>query len=96
VTDSPDVVAAKRLLDAARSTGFSFHRIAAGPDAPLRGIRTSPDWRDEIYLGGFSEGCSAVRHRRSSLIVPGGMPVAYRVSGDAITVLHTVVCDWTI
>jgi hypothetical protein len=25
---------------------------------------------------------------------PGGLPVAQQVDGDALTVLHTVVCDW--
>jgi hypothetical protein len=28
MTDSPDLVAAKRLLDAARQAGFRFQRIA--------------------------------------------------------------------
>jgi hypothetical protein len=28
------------------------------------------------------------------LIVPGGPLVTHRVDGDALTVLHTVVCDW--
>jgi hypothetical protein len=94
--DSPGVVAAKCLLDAARDCGFSFERIAEGPDAPLVGVRESMDWRDEIYLAGFSDSCTAIRRRRSSLIVPCGYPVAYRVTGDALTVLHTVVCDWQV
>lgn len=94
--DSPELVAAKRLLDAARASGFAFERIGPGEDAPLRGTRTCPEWSDEVYVGGFSEGCTAIRRRRSSLIVPGGMPVAQRVSGDAITVLHTVVADWPV
>jgi hypothetical protein len=32
--------------------------------------------------------------RKSSLVVPGGLPVTARVAGDALTVLHTVVSDW--
>jgi hypothetical protein len=28
------------------------------------------------------------------VLVPGGLPVAEQISGDAIEVLHTVVCDW--
>ncbi len=94
--DGSDVVAAKRLLDAAKSRGFSFVRIAPGEDAPLRGVRQSVDWVDEIYLAGCSDpdSCSAIRRQRCSLIVPGGLPVTQRIKGDALTVLHTVVCDW--
>jgi hypothetical protein len=92
--DSPDLAAAKRLMDCARDIGFSFERIALGPDAPLRAVRDTPDWRDEIYLAGFSANCEAIRRRKSSLIVPGELPVSSRISGDALTVLHTVVTDW--
>jgi hypothetical protein len=92
--DSPDVVAAKRLLDEAKDRGFAFVRIAPGEDGPVRGVRESAGWRDEIYLGGFSEGCHAIRRRRCSLIVPGGLPVAAQVCGDVLTVLNTVVFDW--
>jgi hypothetical protein len=96
IRDSPDVVTAKRLLDAARSEGFSFHRVAPGPDGPLLGVRESEQWQDQIYLGGFSEpdSCSATRRRRSSLVVPGGLPVAEHLRGDVLTVLRTVLCDW--
>lgn len=94
--DDPFLAAAKRLLDQAHDSGFHFNRIAEGPDGPLPGVRDLPDWRDEIYLAGFSDDCTAIRRRRSSLIVPGELPVAERVSGDAITVLHTVVSDWAI
>ncbi|MGH3765181.1 MAG: hypothetical protein ACRDTX_08525 [Pseudonocardiaceae bacterium] len=96
MTDSPEVAAAKRLLDAAKSGGFAFERIAPGPDGPLLGVRETPEWRDEIYLGGFwqPDSCGAIRRRRSSLVVPGGLPVAVQLRGDALTVLHTVVCDW--
>lgn len=94
--ESPDLIAAKRLLDAAKTAGFAFERIAPGEDGPLRGTRHSLEWFDELYLRGFGQpdSCSAVRRRRCSLIVPGGMPVAERIDGDALTVLHTVVCDW--
>lgn len=96
MADSPDLAAAKRLLDAAKEAGFCFQRIAPGEDAPLLGVRQSTEWLDEIHLGGFwaSQSCTAIRRRRSSLVVPGGLPVAQRVSGDALTVLHTVVTDW--
>lgn len=94
--DDPFLAAAKRLLDAAHDCGFHFDRIANGPDGPLRGVRDSPDWHDEIFLAGFSDSCSAVRRRKSSLVVPGGLPVCTRVDGDAITVLHTVLTEWPI
>jgi hypothetical protein len=92
--DSPELVVAKRLLDAAKDRGFAFERIAPGADGPLLGVRQTLQWRDTIYLGGFGQVCSATRARRSSLIVPGGLPVTQRVDGDALTVLHTVLWDW--
>lgn len=97
MTDSPEVAAAKRLLDVAKTGGFRFQRIAPGPDGPLLGVRDTSQHRDEIYLGGFwnPDSCHATRRRRPSLVVPGGLPVAHRVRGDALTVLHTVVCDWS-
>src|SRR6185437_3061258 len=92
--DSPELAAVKRLLDSAKEQGFPFQRIAPGPDGPLLGVREAADYRDTCYLSGFGEGCSATRTRKYSLIVPGGLPVAAQVSGDALTVLHTVVSDW--
>ncbi|HEY3896659.1 MAG TPA: hypothetical protein VGL88_15000 [Pseudonocardiaceae bacterium] len=96
MADSPDVAAAKRLLDEAKGRGFAFERVAPGPDAPLRGVRETLEYRDEIYLGGFwqENSCTATRRRRYSLVVPGGWPVADYVRGDALTVLHTVLSDW--
>src|SRR5436305_4317334 len=94
--DSPDLAAAKRLLDAAKDQGFCFQRIAPGPDGPLRGVRQTTEFLDEVYLTGLwtPDACTAIRRRRSPLVVPGGLPVASRVEGDALTVLHTVVTDW--
>lgn len=93
---SPDLAAAMRLIDAAKSQGFQFERIAPGPDGPLRGVRESMSWRDEIYVGGFRDGCHATRTRKCSLVVPNGLLVTERVSGGAIEVLHTVVWGWPI
>lgn len=93
---SPELAAAMRLLDAAKAAGFRFQRVAPGPDGPLLGVREGVDYRDEIYLGGFGERCHASRARRSSLIVPGDLPVTERVEGDALTVLHTAVSDWRV
>ena len=90
---SPDLAAAKRLLDAAKRGGFRFQRVAPGPDGPLWAVREIFRWKDIIYLAGFREACSATRSCKSSLIVPGGPLVTQRVDGDAVSVLHTVVCD---
>ena len=93
---SPELAAAMRLLDAAKAAGFIFRRVAPGEDGPLLGVREGVDYRDEIYLGGFGERCRATRRRKSSLVVPGGLPVTERLEGDALTVLHTAVSDWGI
>ncbi|MGH3856547.1 MAG: hypothetical protein ACRDR6_24270 [Pseudonocardiaceae bacterium] len=90
----PDLAVAKRLLDAAKRGGFHFQRVAPGPDGPLWGVRETLDWRDTIYLAGFSQACTATRARKSSLIIPGGPLVTQRLDGDAVCVLRTVVCDW--
>lgn len=94
--DSPELAAAKQLLDAAKDQGFRFQRIAPGPDGPLRGVRQTPEFLDELYLAGLwtPDSCTAIRRRRCALIVPGGLPVTARVVGDALSVLHTVVTDW--
>jgi hypothetical protein len=94
--DSPDLAAAKRLLDAAKDQGFRFRRIAPGPDRPLLGVRETPEFLDELYLAGFWEpgACTAIRRRRCTLLVPGGLPATTRIEGDALTVLHTVVTEW--
>ena len=93
---SPELAAAMRLLDAAKAAGFRFQRVAPGPDGPLLGVREGVDYRDEIYLGGFGDRCHATRRRKTSLVVPGGLPVVERLEGDALTVLHTAVSDWSI
>ncbi|MGH3868420.1 MAG: hypothetical protein ACRDQ4_20330 [Pseudonocardiaceae bacterium] len=92
--ESPDLVAAQQLLDAAKRGGFSSQRGAPGPDGPLWGVRETLNWRDTIYLAGFNTACTATRTRTSSLIVPNGLLVTQRVGGDALSVPRTVVCDW--
>jgi hypothetical protein len=69
--DGPELAAAKRLLDLAKDQSFVFQRVAPGEDGPLLGVRESPEYRDQIYLGDFYSGCTATRARKSSLIVPG-------------------------
>jgi len=96
VVDSPWTAAAKRLLDGLRAQGFAFERIGPGEDAPVRGVRDSIAYRDEIYLGGFSDSCFAQRRTRRSIIVPGGLPVTSQVEGDALTVLHVVATEWNL
>jgi hypothetical protein len=93
-TDSPDLVAAMRLLDRAKDAGFTFQRLAPGEDGPLIGGRETIEYRDQIYLAGFGDSCHATRVRKSNLLTPSGLPIIERVTGDAVTVLHTVVTDW--
>jgi hypothetical protein len=97
MADGPELAAAKRLLDTAKDQGFTFQRIGPGPDGPLLGVRETSEFLDEVYVAGFWEpdACTALRRHRSSLVVPGGLPVAARITGDAIEVLHTVVSDWS-
>jgi hypothetical protein len=92
--DSPELRAAKRLLDLAKNQGFIFQRVGPGPDGPLFARRETIEYHDEIYLGGFDDSCHATRAHKFSLIVPGKLPITTSVSGDALTVLHTVVSDW--
>lgn len=87
--DGPELPAAKRLLNLAKSQGFAFQRVAPNPDGPLFARRETLEYRDEIYIGGFRDSCYATRARKSSLIVPGSLPVIARVTGDALAVLHT-------
>jgi hypothetical protein len=88
--------AAKRLLDLATNHGVAFQRVAPGPDGPLFARRDTTEHRDETYLGGFHDSCHTTRAHNSSLLVPGGLPITAHVSGDALTVLHTVLSDWDV
>ena len=72
--DSPDLAVAKQLMHGAKAEGFRFERIAEGPDAPVVGVRDSVGYRDEIYLAGFSDSCTAIRHKRSR----SSSPAAHR------------------
>ena len=83
-TDSPDVMIAKRLLDHARLSGFTFQRIAPGEDAPLVGYRLNKDCVDLIHIEGFSRDCFAWRKRATSLIVSQDSLVQHRAEGSAL------------
>lgn len=93
--DSPDLRAAMRLVDLAKEQGFAFTRTDISTDAPLRGVRETTEFIDEVVVAGFSDSCEATRRRRYSLVVPGEIAVTKRITGDAITVLHTVLLDWS-
>ncbi|MGH3692861.1 MAG: hypothetical protein ACRDRX_02455 [Pseudonocardiaceae bacterium] len=90
MTDSADVVIAKRLLDYVKQVGFTFQRIAPGEDAPLVGYRVSDRWTDLIHIEGFNRDCFAWRKRTSSLIVSQDALVQRRVDGSALDVLNEV------
>lgn len=63
--ESPELAAAKRLLDAAKRGGFSFQRVAPGPDGPLWGVRETLRWRDTLNPAGRrSSVCSPTRALR--------------------------------
>ncbi|MGH4011217.1 MAG: hypothetical protein ACRDTH_24170 [Pseudonocardiaceae bacterium] len=70
MTDSPDVVTAKHLLDRLKVGGFEFQRIGPEEDGPLVGTRVSGDYLVLIHIEGFSGDCCAWRQRNSSLMVP--------------------------
>jgi hypothetical protein len=93
MTESPELAAAKRLLDLARDQGFVLQRIAPGEDGPLVGRRETVHYRDQIYLAGFEDSCRATRARKSSLLLPGGLPITEQVTGSAVEVLIAV-ADW--
>lgn len=76
MADSPELAAAKRLLDDAKDRGSPSSGSHRGQDGPLVGVRETLQRRDTIYLGGFGQACSATRARKSSLVVPGGLSVA--------------------
>lgn len=90
MTDGPDVVIAKQLLDHAKRDGFAFLRVAPGVDGPLVGYRFRDDWVDMIHIEGFSRGCFAWRRRTSSLIVDNDALVQRTVEGSALDVLNDV------
>ena len=95
VADSEDLALAKQLIDDLKRDGFTFQRIGLGEDAPLLGIRRAGHWADEVYITGLDEPCTAIRRRRSRLVLPGAPPVMTKIDGDAITVMIAV-CDWPV
>lgn len=92
----PELTAALQLIDLATARGFSFTLATSGEELPVWGERETPEYRDVIFLGGLTGNCNAARGRRASLLVPGELVIAARVSGDALTVLHTACHHWPI
>jgi hypothetical protein len=75
---SPDLAAAKRLLDAAKDQGFTFQRVALGPDGPLRGIRETVEFLDENLPRRVRR--ARLLHRDPTMpVIAGG---ARRTAGD--------------
>jgi hypothetical protein len=88
--DNPYRRAVERLVNLARERGFTF--TLAGEQGSLWGERVAPGWTDVVFLGGSGHS-NAARSRRRHL-VPGEPLFTDRVSGTALTVLHTVVYGW--
>jgi hypothetical protein len=89
-TDSPDLAIAKRLLDYAKQSGFTFQRVASGEDGPLVGYRVGDSWLDLIHIEGFNRDCFAWRKRTSSLIASQDALVERQVEGSALDILNEV------
>jgi hypothetical protein len=78
------------LLGLAARRGFTF--TPAGEDGSLWGERVSAQWRDVMFLGASGHGNAA---RASTGALVSGEPLfTDRVSGTALSVLHTVVYGW--
>jgi hypothetical protein len=88
--DNPYRSAVERLLHLARERGFTF--TPAGEQGSLWGERVGPGWTDVVFLGGSGH-CNAVRSFRGH-VAPGEPLFAERISGPALTVLHTVIYSW--
>jgi hypothetical protein len=88
--DDPHAAVVERLIDLATRHGFSF--TPAGEQGSLWGERVGPQWTDVVFLG-ESGHCNAVRSRRGH-VVPGEPLFTDRVSGTALSVLHTIVYGW--
>lgn len=92
--ESPDLAAAKRLLDAAKRGGVSLRAGGAGSGRAAVGRAGDPPVARHHLPRRVQPGMHRHPARKSSLIVPGGPLVTQRLDGDALSVLHTVVCDW--
>jgi hypothetical protein len=88
--DDPHGAAVERLLDLATQRGFTF--VPAGEQGPLWGERTAPEWTDVVFPGGSGH-CNAARSARGH-VLPGDPLFTERVSGPALTVLHTAIDSW--
>lgn len=88
--DNPYQTALERLLHLARERGFVF--TPAGERGAQWGQRTTPHWTDLMFLGETGHG-NAVRSRRDH-VIPGEPLFTERISGPALTVLHTVIYSW--
>jgi hypothetical protein len=69
-TDSLELLAAKRLLDAAKAAGFAFCRIAPGEGGPLAGRRKTIGYPDDIYSA--ASGTPVQRGPAAPLVAGGG------------------------
>jgi hypothetical protein len=88
--DDPHVAAVERLVELAKQRGFTF--TPAGEQGSLWGERVAPGRIDVVFLGDSGH-CNAVRSRRGHL-APGEPLFTERITGPALSVLHTVLHTW--
>lgn len=94
VRDVPVVGPGPRVRVLLHDSGWPLFERCPESTGPLFARRETAGYHDEIYLDGFDDSCHATWARKSSFIVPGGLSITARVTGDPLTVLHTVVSDW--
>lgn len=92
--ESPDLAAAKRLLDAAKCGGVSLRAGGAGSGRAAVGRAGDPPVARHHLPRRVQPGMH--RHPGPQVVFdrPGRTVVTQRLDGDAVSVLHTVVCDW--
>ncbi|HET9256057.1 MAG TPA: hypothetical protein VFO16_12760 [Pseudonocardiaceae bacterium] len=88
--DDPHAAAVERLIDLARERGFVF--TPAGEQGSQRGERVAPEWIDVVFLRASGH-CNAVQSLRTR-VAPGEPLFTERITGPALSVLHTVLRTW--
>jgi hypothetical protein len=78
--------ATEQLIDLARRRGFTF--VPAGEGGSQWGERNGPGWLDVVFINAYGPS-NSVRSRRGHT-APGEPLFTDKISGTALTALHTV------